>query len=130
METIFEHSACKSVYDAEKCRMVFTFTGYLNEEATKQMYLQSLAFIKENRTISFLNDLREIKGTFTNITSWIIETMQSVTNMGVRYDAMVLNDDVFTIFAANDLSKKISKLEFQLFKDMAEAENWLAEKNA
>ncbi|NJN26156.1 MAG: STAS/SEC14 domain-containing protein [Cyclobacteriaceae bacterium] len=107
---------------------MFEFHGYLDMEQAKQMYLAVMKMMEGRPVVSFLNDLRELKGTFTGLTNWILKNMMPVLQLGLRYDALVLNHDVFTIFAANDFASKISTLELQLFKSMDEAENWLSSK--
>lgn len=128
METIFETKFCKAFYFPEKKRILFEFHGYLDMEQAKQMYLAVMKMMEGRPVVSFLNDLRELKGTFTGLTNWILKNMMPVLQLGLRYDALVLNHDVFTIFAANDFASKISTLELQLFKSMDEAENWLSSK--
>lgn len=125
MEKISEHSSCSAVYDAEKQRINFKFAGYLNIEEAKKMYNIVLEFMKKNEVISFLNDLKEVKGTFTNLTKWLFENMASMIELGLKYDALVLSDDIFTIFAADDFIKKATHLEVQVFKSNSEAEQWL-----
>lgn len=128
METIYEHESCKAEFIAEKKRMFFTFTGYANLDAAKEMYGKVIEFMKSNPTISFLNDLTNMKGTFTQMNDWLIESVGIVVDLGLKYDAMVLSEDIFTAFAANSLAKKITRLEFQIFKKMEDADKWLEER--
>ncbi len=130
MEKVFNGNSCSVVYHKDKKRLTFTFVGYVNIDEAKLMYISILSFMKENPVVSFLNDLREIKGTFTNLNSWIIENMQPALGLGLKYDAMVLNSDIFSVFAANDFAKKVTKLELNLFKSMEEAERWLASRES
>jgi len=48
--------------------------------------------------------------------------------MGLKYEAMILNDDVFTQFAANDVIKKATIVQFQVFKNREDADIWIEEK--
>lgn len=126
METVFETKFCKAYYLPEKKRMLFKFHGYADLEDAKQMYLEVMKVMEKKPVVSFLNDLREMKGTFTGLTGWILENVVPVLDLGLKYDALVLNQDVFTIFSANDFASKISNLELQLFKSMDDAEAWLS----
>ena len=125
MENIYKHSSCEANYLKDKQRMIFTFNGYINLDEAKKMYLTALDFMKVNQIVAFINDLREIKGTFTAMNKWLFENMRESIELGLKYDAMVLNEDIFTAFAANDFIKKVKILEVQIFKTLDEAEEWL-----
>lgn len=128
MEIIFESSSCKATYISEKKRIFFEFFGYANFEQAVEMYTIVLNFMKTHKVVSFFNDLREIKGTFTKITKWIFENIMEVVDLGLKYDALVLNNDVFAEFAAQDLASRIQIIDFQIFRSMTDAEEWLSER--
>ncbi len=128
METIFEGKSAKATYDSDKKRVVFFLSGYTNPEEHKQMYLKVLELAKEGKVKAFLHDLRNLKGTFSQMNDWLVETFRPVVENGLRYSALILNDDVFTAFAANDIIKKSKILQIQIFKTQEEAEKWLDEK--
>ncbi len=128
METIFEDKGLKAVYYKEKKRIHFYAEGYLNIDTAKQMYMTVFGFMKSNDVVSFLNDLTCLKGTFTNLSRWLFENMQDMIKIGLKYDALVISDDIFTQFAANDFAKRSTKLELQIFNNLNEAEEWLEER--
>ena len=128
MEVIYEAPSCKAVYKAENKRIHFEFNGYMNFEQATDMYKTVAEFMKSNQVQSFFNDLRELKGTFTKLTTWLFENMAGVVSLGLKYDALVLNNDVFSQFAAEDFAKKITVLDFQIFHSMSDAEQWLLER--
>ncbi len=128
MENFFEHETCEASYIKEKHRMFFKYNGYINLEETKNMYLKALELMKSHKTVSFLNDVRKMQGTFTGINAWLVENLQETISLGLRYDAMILNNDVFTAYATKDFSKMLTSLELQIFKSMEEAEAWLDSK--
>jgi hypothetical protein len=129
MTEIFNGMSCKAAYLAEKKWMVFIFDGIPNIDEAKTMYVQVLEFMKTHKTIAFINDLKKLKGTFTKLNSWVVEQMKPAIQMGLKYDAMIVNEDIFTSFAIDDLMKKVSVLEIQLFQNMEDAEKWLDEKS-
>jgi hypothetical protein len=129
MTEIFSGKSCKANYVEMKKQIVFEFDGIANIEEAKSMYVNVLEFMKTHRTIAFINDLRKLKGTFTKLNSWVVEQMKPAIQMGLRYDAMIVNQDIFTSFAIDDLMKKVSVLEIQLFQTMEDAQQWLNEKN-
>jgi len=115
-------------YISEKKRIFFSFTGYADINEHKDMYLKVFDFMKTNKVIAFMNDLRKLKGTFTQLNDWLVETFRPATELGLKYAALVLNEDVFTAFAANDVMKKAKIVQFQVFKSIEDAEIWLDEK--
>lgn len=128
MEKIFEGKTSLAEYLPDKKRIEFTFIGYSNMDEHKEMYVQVLGFMKNNPVVAFLHDFRQMKGTFTQLNDWVIETFRPAVELGFKYDAMVLNDDVFTAFAANDVTKKVTLVEIQIFRELEDAEKWLDEK--
>lgn len=125
MESIIAFPSCRADYVRDKKRIVFTFQGYIKLDDAKAMYREVLAFMKKNPVQAFLNDMRELKGTFTNLTAWLFTEMTEVIEWGLRYDAMVLNHDVFTNFASQDFKNKTKMLQVQIFSTITSAEEWL-----
>ncbi len=128
MTEIFNGKSCRATYAQEKKQIIFEFEGIANIEEAKDMYVKVLDFMKTHKTVAFINDLRQLKGTFTKLNNWVVEQMRPAIQMGLKYDAMVVNNDIFTSFAIDDLMKKVSVLEIQLFQTMEDAEKWLDEK--
>jgi hypothetical protein len=126
MEVIFNQESLIATYYPEKKRILFKFTGYNKMETMIEMYKKIHDYMKSHETVSFLNDLREMKGTFTNLTDWLFSNMRNTLDLGLKCIAIVTSDDVFTEFAAEDFSKRVQILELKIFKDMGEAEEWVA----
>lgn len=127
METIFKGKTCIASYDGAKQRINFVFDGYANVEEHKDMYLEVLNFLKTNKTVAFMMDFRKMKGTFTMMNDWVIENLRPAIELGLTKNALILNDDVFTAFAANDALKKITLIQIQIFRNDEDAEKWLTE---
>lgn len=127
METIFKGKTCFASYDSTKQRINFVFDGYANIEEHKNMYSKALIFLNTNKTVAFLMDFRKMKGTFTMMNDWVIENLRPAVELGLAKNAMILNDDVFTAFAANDALKKVTLIQIQIFKNDEDAEKWLSE---
>src|SRR5512145_3315144 len=115
MTEIYKGNMGSIVYYGDKKFILFTFHGFVNLEEAKKMYLEVLQFMKNHKTRAFINDLRMLKGTFTALNNWLIEHMKPAVQMGLKYDAIVVNSDIFTSFAVDDLIKKVSVIEIQLF---------------
>lgn len=130
METIFEGSSCKAMYIAEKKRIFFTSSGYAKIDEHKAMFTTVFKFMNENTVHATLHDLRNLKGTFTQLNDWLIETFKPASQLGLKFAAMVKNDDIFTAFAIDDVMKKSIHIKFQVFKTLDEAEEWLSSREA
>ena len=128
MKTLFEGKTCIAEYFPEKRRVIYTLNGYPNVDEHKKMYLEIFEFMKSNPVNAFMHDLRQMKGTFTQLNDWLVETFRPAIQLGLKYGALVLNNDVFTAFAASDVIKKATVVQIQVFKTVAEAEKWLDDK--
>lgn len=128
MIKLFEGSSCLAEYLADKKRVVFTLNGYPKVEEHKEMYTKVFGFMKENPVVAFMHDLRQMKGTFTQLNSWLVETFRPAIELGFKYAALILSDDIFTEFAAADIIKKTTIVQIQIFRNTQEAEAWLNER--
>lgn len=128
MKLIFDGKTCKSEYIQEKQRICIRNYGYINLEENKAMYKEILKFMRSHTVVAFFHDLRELKGTFTQLNDWLIEAFKSDSNQNIKHDALVLNDDIFTEFATQDIIKKVKTIEYQTFKSTIDAEEWLDSK--
>jgi hypothetical protein len=128
MELIFEGKTCKSEFLQDKKRIYITNYGYINLDENKEMYLKILKFMREHNVIAFLHDLRELKGTFTQLNDWVIEAFKGESKLSIKSNALILNNDIFTEFATQDIISKVKSIEYQIFKNLTEAEEWLDSK--
>ena len=127
MKKLFEGSTVIAEYMPDRQLVIYTLDGYVDIEEHKKMYLEIIEFMKTNKVVAFMHDLRNMKGTFTQINDWLVETFRPAIELGLKYSAMVLNDDIFTAFAANDIAGKVKIIKLQIFRSEADAEVWLDE---
>jgi predicted AlkP superfamily phosphohydrolase/phosphomutase len=128
MELIFNGKTCKSEFIQDKQRICIMNYGYINLDENKAMYKEILSFMRTHSVVAFFHDLRELKGTFTQLNDWLIEAFKSEGSLSIKHDALVLNDDIFTEFATQDIIKKVKSVEYQIFKSAIDAEEWLDSK--
>jgi len=124
MKELFKGKTCIAKYDDDKQRVYFTFNGYAIVEEHKEMYTQVMEYISANRTTAGIFDFREMQGTFTGLNAWVIEKLKPALKNGYKRTALVLNEDIFTLFAANDAVKQITMIEVQIFRNTEDAEIW------
>lgn len=126
MDKVFVCQSSIAEYDENKQTILITFDGYPNIDDHKKMYLEILEFMKSNKTFAFIMDFRKFKGTFTNLNDWVMDTLRPSAEKGLSKVAMVLNEDIFTAFSAQDSIKKAKLVEIQIFKEITPAETWIA----
>lgn len=124
MKELFNGKTCKAEHSEEKRYILFTFNGYAKIEEHKEMYNQITEYIKKHPIVSIIMDFREMKGTFTGLNDWVIDKFRPLVALGLKKSGMILNDDIFTSFAADDASKKVKLIELQVFKTMEDCEKW------
>ncbi|MBN1950274.1 MAG: hypothetical protein JW801_03670 [Bacteroidales bacterium] len=127
MKTIFQGKSCIAEYNPEKFRISYTFEGYPNVEEHKVMYQKAMEFLHQNKTVAFIMDFRKMKGTFSMLNDWTIDFFRPAVQIGLKKSAMVLNEDIFTAFAADDALKKVKLIQIQIFRDLEAAEQWCSE---
>ncbi|MEQ9440894.1 MAG: hypothetical protein RIG62_17740 [Cyclobacteriaceae bacterium] len=125
MIQVFHGKTCQAVYDSENDRMLYSFNGYAVIDEHKAMYRKTMEFAKEHKVVSFMMDFRAMKGTFTFLNDWVIQTLTPAVALGLKKGAMVLNEDIFTAFSANDAISKVTLIQLQVFEDPEEARHWL-----
>ena len=125
MTHIFQSDTCRADYEDENNRMIYSFDGYVVTEEHKAMYLQAMKFTRNHKVESFIMDFRNMKGTFTFLNDWVIQTMRPAVELGLKKGAMILNEDIFTAFSANDAISKVTLIQLRVFKDPDEAKQWL-----
>ncbi|MBN1949973.1 MAG: hypothetical protein JW801_02165 [Bacteroidales bacterium] len=128
MEKLFGTQSCLAEYHPDKMRIVYTLNGFVKLEEHKKMYLHAFEFMKKHKVMAFIHDLRELQGSFSHLNDWLVETFRPATKFGFKYSALIMNNDVFTAFAASDMLKRVTVVEVQVFRSMPEAERWLDDK--
>jgi hypothetical protein len=126
MVLIYENKFGKAEYD-ETTRTVRTqYVGVAVPEAIKD-YLSKVILYSEKQPIKHgITNLSQLKGTFTGALDFIEnEFYPKMIENGLRSYAMIISDDVFARFSADQLTKKIEgKLYWQVFSTPEDAENW------
>ena len=128
MKEIYKSANSEVTYHEDTKTVRFELNGYLNQEDAKMMCLTAMDFLKRQQVPAFLHDFRKMKGTFTSLTGWIIKEMSPAIEMGLKYDAMIVNEDIFTTFAIEDFIKKTPRLNIKLFRSESDAIDWIAER--
>jgi hypothetical protein len=129
MELIRENSYVKSEYDAERQIIYTKYFGTVNTEKSIEVLEAMLDFSQKNKIRAMLVDISELKGTFTMLNKWFEKNFfPPMIKQGMKCNAVIVSQDVFSQFAVNDLQKRIDTFEMQTFDDYKSGEDWLIEK--
>ena len=123
-ERIFEGKSCTADYMPQRNTVFFTLIGYVKVDEHKEMYLKILKFTETHPVEAFIHDFGQLKGTFTQLNDWLIQTLRPCLERGLKIQCLVMNNDAFTMFASKDVMKK-SALHTQIFKTREEAEKYI-----
>jgi hypothetical protein len=126
MILIYENKYGKAEYETAKKTVRTQYVGISMVEPIID-YLQKVIQYSEIHPIRHgITNLTQMKGTFTGAMGFIEgEFYPKMINNGLRTYAMVISNDIFTKFAADELTKKIGgKLDWKVFSSLEEAEKW------
>lgn len=122
---IFEGTTCKAEYLDGKKIIYFDLMGYANVDEYKTMFHSVYNFMKLHKVTAFVHNLKNVKGTFANLTDWIVSELTPAVNLGLKSDAMIVRDDIYSSFPFRDTVRKVpATLKFQMFRERDEAELW------
>jgi hypothetical protein len=126
MELIYENKYGKAEYDHANRTVRTQYVGIAITESIID-YLEKVILYAEKHPIKHgVTNLSQMKGTFTGALDFIENIFYpKMIKNGLRTYAMVVSDDIFTKFAADQLTQKISgKLDWRVFSSLEEAEKW------
>jgi hypothetical protein len=126
LQLIYQNKYGKAEYDASLQTVRTEYIGISNTDAIID-YLQKVIEFSETHSIRHgITNLVQLKGTFTGALDFIENQFYpSMINNGLISYAMIISSDVFTRFSADQLTKKIGgKLDWRVFSNLDEAENW------
>jgi hypothetical protein len=82
--------------------------------------------IKQNRSNKWLADLSKIEGDFGFVKEYIPRyILPKAIHYGLRFEALVLPYDIFSILAVQSTMEEVSGLVICLFDNVNEARTWL-----
>lgn len=131
MEPVVKNKLVDVSYDRDKKLMIYRWHGIANAELGIAAFTKTMEFIKTNPCYFVLHDATQMTGTFTKMSEFMSkEVAPNFEKHGGLRSAMVLSNDVFSIFAINQYLKivKTSRAELKVFKTCDLAMQWLEEK--
>jgi hypothetical protein len=130
MELIYENRYGKAEYDASTRTVRTQYVGVAIPDQIID-YLSKVVVFAEKKPIRHgITNLTQLKGTFTGALEYIEnEFYPKMIKNGLVSYSMVVSNDVFTRFSADQLTQKIGgKLDWQVFSSLEAAEKWTTSK--
>jgi hypothetical protein len=126
MELIYENKYGKAEYDSTTKTVRTQYIGISMVEPIIDYLRKVIQFSQKYPIRHGVTNLTQMKGTFTGAMDFIEnEFYPKMINNGLLTYAMVISNDIFTKFAAEELTKRIGgKLDWRVFSDLEEAEKW------
>ncbi|WP_299459161.1 hypothetical protein [uncultured Microscilla sp.] len=129
IQIILEQQNLVISYDKVKNILICRWVGYQSVEGIQQGCEAILAHAKTQNQTYLLNNLAELKGTFTAANDWINnEWLPKAISEGLVRTAYVYSPDVFAKFALNNLLKPrqtSDKYTYNAFGTVEDAIDWL-----
>jgi hypothetical protein len=126
METINENAFATAYYQASEETVYYTFSGPIRLQLGLETLRSVMTFATQRRVKAILSDLSQTHGTFTGANEFFEkEYYPHMIKHGLRCTAIVVPNDVFTRFAANELKKKAGDFQLQIFDDKNAALHWI-----
>jgi hypothetical protein len=126
MEHIYENKYGKAEYDRATKTVRTQYVGVAITESIIDFLSMIVLYSEKNKIEHGITNLSQMKGTFTAAMDYLEnEFYPKLIENGLLTYAMVVSSDIFTKFAADQLTKKIGgKLDWQVFSSIEEAEKW------
>ncbi|MEN7548957.1 STAS/SEC14 domain-containing protein [Rapidithrix thailandica] len=127
-ELFFEDEFIEIAYLSEKNIIYTARKGYPTLDKVKESLEHSYECLVKYQSQKVLSDMTQLQGTFTFANEWVTGVwLPKALQAGLKYVAYVYSEDVFSRFALDDLMKKMTNFEMQVFKCKEEALQWLDE---
>lgn len=115
-------------YDAANRMVSYKFDGIFNMDSTVELTKLVLKFSEENSIQGILVNIQNLTGTFTKLNGYFVnEYFPPLIARGLKCHAMVVPNDVFTKFSADQLTQKMGAFTMKNFNDLEQANQWLLE---
>jgi len=128
MQVVHENKIVKAVYYPESGIIRFKWTGLIVSDLIKEALEKTMPFIVAHKTLAFVHDSIECRGTFSSVNGWLNSVIiPHMLANGVKCYS-IATTDVFSRFAGNALiSLTKNKMKGKIFANVADSERWVHE---
>jgi hypothetical protein len=127
METIYLSDFQKVYFDRSKRIINLQYNGFPDNKSGFEGLRKVMEFSSSNPVRGAINDCLKMKGTFSMVNDFVAkEYMPRLVQNGLKAYAIVLSDDVFTKFSAEQLIQKLGEnANMRFFNNKQEAQKWV-----
>lgn len=130
MKVICQNDFGKAWYNEKSQVLIEKYTGRVKEELAMEVVKENMAFGEKHQVKGILADLTETVGTFTKVNEFLEKVyFPFFMERGAKGVALAVSKDVFTLFAAKDLIKRLPGFEIQIFDGLKKAQTWIEERS-
>lgn len=114
-------------YEAENEWIYSNWFGYLDVEEVKAGANAGLALLIQAHTSKFLNDNRQLEGSWDDANEWIAQDwMPRALQAGLKKFAHVVSPDIYAALSAEEMESNVLDFEMKIFEDFEAAKVWLS----
>jgi hypothetical protein len=129
MEIINKNAFAIAKYARQTEVIYYEYVGMVNQSLGMVTIRKVMAFAEKNKVRAIVSDLSKMKGTFTSVNDFFEkEYYPHMIKHGLLCTAIIVSNDIFTRFAALDLSKRVGNFELQIFGIFDDGEAWVLQK--
>lgn len=127
---IFEHELYEISLEEDIQATCLRFKDFCNTEFFKEAHLKLLEAFLEHRTGKHLTDVRQMGAVHPDVQIWVANTivmeMAQASPLAKVYIALILGEDIFANFAAENIAERTTKISCtRFFNDLEKGKFWL-----
>lgn len=128
METINTNAFATAKYDLSRRIVFYEFVGLIRVPLGLETLRKVMEFSNHTPVRGIVSDLSKLQGTFTGATEFFEkEYYPHMIKNGLLCTGIVVPNDIFTKYAANELKKKVGNFQLHVYENYKQAEQWVAE---
>lgn len=120
-----DSSSCRLTYDEAYCWLRATWRGYVDPIEAMRGAEAYLRYAAQQPSPYLLNDNSQLRGPWFDSLDWLAEVwVPQAAQLGLRYVAHVMQADRYSDILPSQLPASVP-FELQIFRDLADAQEWL-----
>lgn len=129
MIPIHSNNNGKSYYDSKKKIIHTIFFNNVKVEEGLEIFKAVLKFVETHEIYGLFVNTSELKGSFSMVVDYMIDVYYNILiKCGLRYNAIIVPQDVFSYFSTENLLQRLKSIEVKTFSNNKVGLEWLEEK--
>ncbi len=129
MELIHENDFANANYDRSRFLVQTQYVGIAHVQPIVELLRKVMEHSGKEKVRAMRANLTRMQGTFTEAMEFFEkEFYPTMIKNGLLSYAIVVSNDAFTKYAATQLRKKAGNVDFHIYQNLEEADQWIASK--